>query len=222
MSDPVDGRFESEGRRRSWTVLTTRACRGPEGFRGGGQCLGVSGPRDVGGWPPWGRTRACAALRRPGLTWTATDTPIPAGDSQGCLRPLLPGPYPRPRVGGDYTRPSPPAGAAVTPDGAAPGRCGTAAAAYRSGRSPGSAQPYVASGGADRHRPEGRRRPTWHRWNTARTTTVDCARLGCWGAPARRAGWHAWSVDLWVSVGKRGTRVTNGSDTELPRSPKSE
>ncbi len=92
MSDPVEGKFRilstSDGGR-SWKVLPDRgmpaAQDGEAGFAASGQCLVASGPGDV--WLATGgaaRARVLHSADR-GLTWTATDAPVPAGDpARGC------------------------------------------------------------------------------------------------------------------------------------------
>ncbi|MER6351884.1 oxidoreductase, partial [Streptomyces sp. NPDC001634] len=87
LSDPVDGKFRilstSDGGR-SWTVLPSSgmpaAQDGEAGFAAGGQCLVTSGAHDV--WLATGGGAHARVLHSAdrGLTWTAADTPIPAGD----------------------------------------------------------------------------------------------------------------------------------------------
>uniref|UniRef100_UPI000E698538 WD40/YVTN/BNR-like repeat-containing protein n=1 Tax=Streptomyces scabiei TaxID=1930 RepID=UPI000E698538 len=87
MSDPVDGRFRilsTKDGGRSWAVLPNDgmppALEGEAGFAASGQCLVSSGPRDV--WMATGgaaRARVLHSADR-GLTWTAADTGVPAGD----------------------------------------------------------------------------------------------------------------------------------------------
>lgn len=87
MSDPVDGRFRilstGDGGR-SWKVLPSdgmpAALDGEAGFAASGQCLVASGPSDA--WLATGGGAHARVLhsRDRGRTWTAADTPIPAGD----------------------------------------------------------------------------------------------------------------------------------------------
>ncbi|MBM7172611.1 oxidoreductase, partial [Streptomyces sp. G44] len=87
MSDPVDGKYRilstADGGR-SWQVLPSAgmpaAQEGEAAFAASGQCLAASGPRDV--WLATGgaaRARVLHSADR-GLTWTAADAPVPAGD----------------------------------------------------------------------------------------------------------------------------------------------
>jgi photosystem II stability/assembly factor-like uncharacterized protein len=87
LSDPVDGKFRilstGDGGR-TWKVLPNAgmppAQEGEAGFAASGQCLVSSGPRDV--WLATGgaaRARVLHSADR-GLTWTASDVPVPAGD----------------------------------------------------------------------------------------------------------------------------------------------
>ncbi|GAQ73879.1 Ycf48-like protein [Streptomyces turgidiscabies] len=194
MSDPVDGRFRilstGDGGR-SWTVLPSdgmpAALEGEAGFAASGQCLVSSGPRDV--WLATGggaRARVLHSADR-GLTWTASDAPIPAGDpARGVFALAFRDRTHGLAVGGDYRadQTSPRAGA-VTTDG---GRTWTAAAtsppAYRSGVAwlPYSRTAALAVGptGTDLTTDAGR---TWKTVDTGSYDTVDCAPdLGCWAA----------------------------------------
>ncbi|MER6180009.1 oxidoreductase [Streptomyces sp. NPDC001652] len=194
MSDPVDGKFRilstSDGGR-SWKVLPNdgmpAALEGEAGFAASGQCLVASGPKDV--WLATGgaaRARVLHSSDR-GLTWTATDTPIPAGDpAKGVFALAFRDRTHGLAVGGDY-RPdqaSPQAGA-VTRDG---GRTWQPAAApppaYRSGVAwlPHSRTAALAVGptGTDLTTDGGR---TWRTVDTGSYDTVDCTSdLGCWAA----------------------------------------
>ncbi|MET8247006.1 oxidoreductase [Streptomyces sp. NPDC005202] len=194
MSDPVDGRFRllttSDGGR-SWKVLPSKgmpaALDGEAGLAASGQCLVASGPRDV--WLATGggaRARVLHSADR-GLTWTATDTPIPAGDpAKGVFALAF-----RDRthglvVGGDYrVDQASPGAAATTGDG---GRTwqpsATPPPAYRSGAAwlPHSRAAALAVGptGTDLTTDGGR---TWRTVDTGSYDTVDCAPdLGCWAA----------------------------------------
>ncbi len=87
MSDPVDGKYRllstADGGR-SWKVLPSAgmpaAQEGEAAFAASGQCLVASGPRDV--WLATGGRHARVVQHSAdrGLTWTAADAPIPAGD----------------------------------------------------------------------------------------------------------------------------------------------
>jgi photosystem II stability/assembly factor-like uncharacterized protein len=194
MSDPVDGRFRilstSDGGN-SWKVLPDAgmpaAQEGEAGFAASGQCLVASGPSDV--WLATGGAARARVLhsRDRGRTWTATDTPIPAGDpAKGVFALAFRDRTHGLAVGGDY-RPdqSSPQAAARTADG---GRTWQPAAqpppAYRSGAAwlPHSRTAALAVGptGTDLTTDGGR---TWRTVDTGSYDTVDCtADLGCWAA----------------------------------------
>ncbi|MDC2953873.1 oxidoreductase [Streptomyces gilvifuscus] len=194
MSDPVDGRFRilstGDGGR-SWKVLPSAgmppALDGEAGFAASGQCLVASGPSDV--WLATGggaRARVLHSADR-GLTWTAADTPIPAGDpAKGVFALAFRDRAHGLAVGGDYRADqASPRAAAVTGDG---GRTWRPAAApppaYRSGAAwlPHSRTAALAVGptGTDLTTDGGR---TWRTVDTGSYDTVDCAAdLGCWAA----------------------------------------
>ncbi|MDG4862591.1 oxidoreductase, partial [Streptomyces sp. T-3] len=87
LSDPVDGKYRilstSDGGR-SWKVLPNAgmpaAQEGEASFAASGQCLVSTGSKDV--WLATGGAARARVLHSGdrGLTWTATDSPIPAGD----------------------------------------------------------------------------------------------------------------------------------------------
>lgn len=194
MSDPVDGRFRilstGDGGR-SWKVLPSAgmpaALDGEAGFAASGQCLVASGPSDV--WLATGggaRARVLHSADR-GLTWTATDTPVPAGDpAKGVFALAFRDRTHGLAVGGDY-RPdqSSPQAAALTHDGGRTWQpAGTPPPAYRSGAAwlPHSRTAALAVGptGTDLTTDGGR---TWRTVDTGSYDTVDCtADLGCWAA----------------------------------------
>ncbi|MFE9811644.1 WD40/YVTN/BNR-like repeat-containing protein [Streptomyces sp. NPDC005548] len=194
MSDPVDGRFRilstSDGGR-SWKVLPGRgmpaAQEGEAGFAASGQCLVTSGPRDV--WLATGGAASARVLHSAdrGLTWTATDTPVPAGDpARGVFALAFRDRVHGLAVGGDYRADqASPRAAAVTADG---GRSWTTAdrppPAYRSGVTwlPHSRTSALAVGptGTDLTTDGGR---TWHTLDSGSYDTVDCTPdLGCWAS----------------------------------------
>ncbi|WP_200304232.1 WD40/YVTN/BNR-like repeat-containing protein [Streptomyces adelaidensis] len=194
MSDPVDGKFRilsTKDGGRSWTVLPNDgmppALDGEAGFAASGQCLVGSGPRDV--WLATGgaaRARVLHSADR-GLTWTATDTPVPAGDpARGVFALAFRDRAHGIAVGGDYRADQPsPQAAATTGDA---GRTWTSAAqpppAYRSGVSwlPHSRTTAIAVGptGTDLTTDGGR---TWRTVDTGSYDTVDCAPdRSCWAA----------------------------------------
>ncbi|MGW2741560.1 WD40/YVTN/BNR-like repeat-containing protein [Streptomyces sp. NPDC001450] len=194
MSDPVDGRFRilstSDGGR-SWRVLPADgmppALDGEAGFAASGQCLVTSGPRDV--WLATGGGAHARVLHSAdrGLTWTAADTPVPAGDpAKGVFALAFRDRTHGLAVGGDYRpdRTSPQA-AAVTADGGRTWRpAATAPPAYRSGAAwlPHSRGAALAVGptGTDLTTDGGR---TWRTIDTGSYDTVSCTRdLSCWAA----------------------------------------
>ncbi|AYN43497.1 oxidoreductase [Streptomyces dangxiongensis] len=194
LSDPVDGRFRllstADGGR-SWRVLPSDgmppALDGEAGFAASGQCLVTSGPRDV--WLATGGGAHARVLHSAdrGLTWTAADTPIPAGDpAKGAFALAFRDRTHGIAVGGDYRPDQPsPHDAAVTADG---GRTWRPAAvqppAYRSGAAwiPHSRGAALAVGpaGTDLTTDGGR---GWRTIDTGSYDTVACAPdLGCWAA----------------------------------------
>lgn len=194
MSDPVDGKFRilstSDGGR-SWKVLPNggmpAALEGEAGFAASGQCLVSSGPRDV--WLATGggaRARVLHSADR-GLTWTASDTPIPAGDgARGVFALAFRDRTHGLAVGGDYRadQASPRAGAVTTDGGRTWTTSATPPPAYRSGVAwlPHSRTAALAVGpsGTDLTTDAGR---TWKTVDTGSYDTVDCTPdLGCWAA----------------------------------------
>ncbi|MFM9592105.1 WD40/YVTN/BNR-like repeat-containing protein [Streptomyces scabiei] len=194
MSDPVDGKFRilsTKDGGRSWTVLPNEgmppALEGEAGFAASGQCLVSSGPRDV--WLATGgatRARVLHSADR-GLTWTAADTGVPAGDpARGVFALAFRDRAHGIAVGGDYRADQPsPRAAATTGDA---GRTWRPAAqpppAYRSGVAwlPHSRTTALAVGptGTDVTTDGGR---TWRTVDTGSYDTVDCAPdRGCWAA----------------------------------------
>ncbi len=194
MSDPVDGRFRilstGDGGR-TWKVLPgdgmPAAQEGEAGFAASGQCLVASGPKDV--WLATGgaaRARVLHSADR-GLTWTAADTPIPAGDpARGVFGLAFRDRTHGLAVGGDY-RPdqASPQAAARTGDGGANWRSAvTPVPAYRSGVAwlPHSRSSALAVGptGTDLTTDGGR---NWRTVDGGSYDTVDCTPdPGCWAA----------------------------------------
>ncbi|MEV0444845.1 oxidoreductase [Streptomyces spectabilis] len=194
LSDPVDGKYRilstADGGR-SWKVLPDEgmpaAQTGESAFAASGQCLVSAGPRDV--WLATGgaaRGRVLHSADR-GLTWTATDAPIPAGDpARGVFGLAFRDRTHGLAVGGDYRAGEPsPRAAAVTRDG---GRTWRPSArpvpAYRSGVAwlPYSRTTALAVGptGTDLTTDAGR---SWRTVDGGSYDTVDCAPdLGCWAA----------------------------------------
>ncbi|WP_373302089.1 WD40/YVTN/BNR-like repeat-containing protein [Streptomyces eurythermus] len=194
LGDPVDGRFRvlstADGGR-SWRLLPTEgmppARDGEAGFAASGQCLVASGPRDAwlatGGGP---HARVLHTADR-GLTWTAADTPVPAGDpARGVFALAFRDRAHGIAVGGDYRPGQPsPRSAAVTADGGRTWRPATTPPpAYRSGAAwlPHSRTEALAVGptGTDLTTDGGR---TWRTVDTGSYDTVACAPdRGCWAA----------------------------------------
>ncbi|WP_234436885.1 WD40/YVTN/BNR-like repeat-containing protein [Streptomyces maremycinicus] len=194
MSDPVDGKFRilstGDGGR-SWKVLPNAgmpaALDGEAGFAASGQCLVASGPRDV--WLATGgaaRARVLHSSDR-GLTWTAADTPVPAGDpARGVFAVAFRDRTHGLAVGGDYRadQPSPRAAAATGDAGRTWRPAATAPPAYRSGVAwlPHSRSAALAVGptGTDLTTDAGR---TWRTLDTGSYDTVDCTPdHACWAA----------------------------------------
>ncbi|MBT2492027.1 oxidoreductase [Streptomyces sp. ISL-96] len=196
MSDPVDGKYRilstGDGGK-SWTVLPNAgmpaAEPGEAAFAASGQCLVSAGPRDVWLATGGGATGRVLHSADRGLTWTAADATIPAGDpARGVFGLAF-----RDRdqdhglaVGGDYRTglPSPEA-AAVTADGGTTWhRSKTPPPAYRSGV---TWLPHTKSGalavgptGTNLTLDGGR---NWRTIDTGSYDTVDCAPdFGCWAS----------------------------------------
>lgn len=199
VSDPVDGKYRILSTRdggRSWTVLPSEgmpaALDGEASFAASGQCLVSAGSHDV--WLATGGGATARVLHSGdrGLTWSATGTPVPAGDpAKGVFALAFRDGDPRHgiAVGGDYRADqASPDAAAVSRDG---GATWTASPqppqAYRSGVSwlaqyPHGRSAAVAVGptGSDLTTDGGL---TWRTFDTGSYDTVDCAPDGgCWAA----------------------------------------
>ncbi|WP_078966322.1 WD40/YVTN/BNR-like repeat-containing protein [Streptomyces sp. WM6378] len=194
VSDPVDGKYRilstADGGR-SWNVLPGKgmpaAQPGEAGFAASGQCLVSSGPRDVWLATGGGATGRVLHSSDRGLTWTAAESTIPAGDpARGVFGLAFRDRTHGIAVGGDYRagQPSPQAAAVTGSGGRAWRQAATPVAAYRSGVAwlPHSRSSALAVGptGTDLTRDGGR---TWRTVDTASYDTVDCtADGGCWAA----------------------------------------
>lgn len=110
MGDPVEGKFRILATRdfgRSWTVLPDRGM--PEaateyGFAASGDCLVTAGRTAY-----FGSGGGAARVFRSqdyGLTWTATDSTIPAGESAGVFALAFRRPWQGVAVGGDFEDPT--------------------------------------------------------------------------------------------------------------------
>ncbi|MFI9202116.1 WD40/YVTN/BNR-like repeat-containing protein [Streptomyces sp. NPDC053048] len=193
LGDPVDGRFRvlatGDGGR-SWRVLPAAgmpaALPGEAAFAASGQCLVSAGPRDA--WIATGGATTSRVLHSAdrGRTWTATGTPVPAGDpARGVFALAFRDRAHGLAVGGNYRAGAPsPHAAAVTGDsGAHWTEAARPPAAYRSGVAwlPHSRTTALAVGptGSDVSTDGGRH---WHRFDTGSYDTVDCAPGACWAA----------------------------------------
>jgi photosystem II stability/assembly factor-like uncharacterized protein len=201
VSDPVDGKYRilstGDGGR-SWTVLPSggmpAALDGEASFAASGQCLVSAGSHDV--WLATGGAASARVLHSGdrGLTWTAADTPIPAGDSAKGVFALAFRDHDGHdagrgiAVGGDYRADQ------ASPDAAAVSRDGGASwtaspqppPAYRSGVSwlpyvyGRSAAIAVGPAGSDLSTDGGL---TWRTFDTGSYDTVGCAPDGgCYAA----------------------------------------
>jgi photosystem II stability/assembly factor-like uncharacterized protein len=209
VSDPVDGKFRilstADGGRH-WNLVDPAgmppALDGEFAFAASGTCLVTAG-RAHPGTEAWlatggGATARVLRTRDRGVTWTATDTPVPSGPSAGIYSLALRAHHGRPAqgiaVGGDYAVPTQaPNGAATSRDGGVtwttattpPGeyRSGVAwLAGAATGQWPAGAAPGVAVAvgptGSDLSRDGGR---TWQRFDTGSYDAVACTPDGaCW------------------------------------------
>ncbi|GGU28615.1 oxidoreductase [Streptomyces violascens] len=194
VSDPVDGKYRilstADGGR-SWHVLPNTgmpaALPGEAGFAASGQCLVSSGPRDVWLATGGGATGRVLHSSDRGLSWTAAESTIPAGDpARGVFGLAFRDRTHGLAVGGDYRAgQASPRAAAVTGNGGRAWRqAATPVAAYRSGVAwlPRTRSSALAVGptGTDLTRDGGR---TWRTVDTGSYDTVDCtADGGCWAA----------------------------------------
>jgi len=110
VSDPVDGKFRvvaTDDRGRSWHELPTDGMPDSDGeynFSASGDCLVISGKH---AW--FGSGGAAARVFHStdrGLTWTATDSTIPAGESAGVFSLAFKDPRHGLAVGGDFAAPT--------------------------------------------------------------------------------------------------------------------
>lgn len=194
MSDPVDGKFRilstSDGGR-TWAVSPSDgmppAQSGEAGFAASGQCLVSAGPQDV--WLATGGGATARVLHSAdrGLTWTASDAAIPAGDgAKGVFAVAFRDRTHGLAVGGDY-RPdqaSPEAAATSGDGGRTWRRAPSPPAAYRSGVSwlPHQRSAAIAVGptGSDVTMDAGR---TWRPFDTGSFDTVTCTQDdACWAS----------------------------------------
>jgi photosystem II stability/assembly factor-like uncharacterized protein len=205
LSDPVNGKFRilstSDGGR-SWAVLPDAgmppALAGEFAFAASGTCLVTASVGPTTAWFATGGSTSARVFRthNRGLTWTATNTPIPSSAAGGVFSLAFRDPWRGIAVGGDFLAPTAaPDGSATTVDG---GRTWTTSprepGEYRSAVAwiPRTVATAVTVGptGSDLSRDGGRR---WTRFDTSSFDAVSCARDGaCWasGAQGRVARLH--------------------------------
>ncbi|KGN41758.1 WD40/YVTN/BNR-like repeat-containing protein [Knoellia aerolata] len=192
VSDPVDGKFRilaTEDGGRSWEVLPDAGMpdsTGEANFSASGDCLTISG-RDAWFGSGGADSRVFHSTDR-GLTWTATDSGIPAGEAAGVFGLAFANPRQGVAVGGDFASPADGVDAAsTTRDGDSWSSAGDLThlgedAAYlrrlllvvgESGAVGGSS--VSADGGR-----------SWTRFSDVGFHTLDCTRDGaCWAAGGR-------------------------------------
>ncbi|MER5729099.1 oxidoreductase [Streptomyces sp. NPDC002138] len=194
VSDPVDGKFRilstADGGR-SWRVLPNAgmpdALPGEAGFAASGQCLVSAGASDV--WLATGGGASARVLHSAdrGVTWSAADSTLPAGDpAKGVFGLAFRDRGHGLAVGGDYRtgEASPKAGAVSADAGRSWRPAGAPPPAYRSGVAwipyTGAAALAVGPTGTDVTLDAGR---TWRPLGTGSFDTVDCTPdLSCWAA----------------------------------------
>ncbi len=192
MSDPVDGKFRILATRdsgRTWTVLPNDgmpAAPTEAGFAASGDCLVTAGHTAY-----FGSGGGASRVFRSddfGLTWTATDSTIPAGDAAGVFALAFRTPWQGIAVGGDFADPADGVDAvAVTSHG---GTWRSAGDLTHLGEDvaylPGGGQRVVVTGesgdvmGTSVSSDGGR---SWTRISDDGYHTLDCTRDGsCWAA----------------------------------------
>lgn len=192
VSDPVDGRFRvisTEDGGQSWEVLPDAGMPDSTGefnFSASGDCLAISG-RDAWFGSGGARSRVFHSTDH-GLTWTATDSTIPAGEAAGVFGLAFRNPHQGVAVGGDFAAPADGVDAsATTRDGSSWTSGGDLAhlgedAAYlrRSLVVVGESGPV---GGSSVSTDGGR---TWRQFSEVGFHTLDCTDDGaCWAAGGR-------------------------------------
>lgn len=192
VSDPVDGKFRiasTDDGGRSWEVLPDDGMpdsTGEANFSASGDCLTISG-HDAWFGSGGAQSRVFHSTDR-GLTWTATDSRIPAGEAAGVFGLAFRNPSKGVAVGGDFSAPADGVDAsAVTRDGETWTGGGDLAhlgedAAYLR-RSLITVGESGAVGGSSVSMDDGR---TWEQFSTVGFHTLDCTRDGsCWAAGGR-------------------------------------
>ncbi|KGN34121.1 oxidoreductase [Knoellia sinensis KCTC 19936] len=110
VSDPVDGKFRvasTEDGGRSWSVLPDAGMPDSTGefnFSASGDCLTISG-RDAWFGSGGAKSRIFHSTDR-GLTWTAAESTIPAGEAAGVFGLAFKNPRQGVAVGGDFAAPT--------------------------------------------------------------------------------------------------------------------
>ncbi|WP_432093595.1 WD40/YVTN/BNR-like repeat-containing protein [Streptomyces sp. bgisy100] len=193
LSDPVDGRYRllstADGGR-SWSVLPSagmpEAQPGDAAFAASGQCLTVSGSRDVWLATGGGPTARILHSADRGRTFEPAESTVPAGDpARGVFAVAFRGRHGI-AVGGDYRpgQPSPQAAATSRDSGRGWNPSRRPPTAYRSGVTwlPGVRTAAIAVGptGSDLTTDSGR---SWRTFDPGSFDTVDCA-------PARSAAYR--------------------------------
>ena len=192
VSDPVGGKFRilatADGGR-SWQVLPDSGMpdsTGEANFSASGDCLTVSG-RDAWFGSGGARSRIFHSTDR-GLTWTATDSGIPAGEAAGVFGLAFANPNQGVAVGGDFAAPADGVDAAsTTRDGDSWSSAGDLThlgedAAYLR-RTVVVVGESGAVGGSSVSTDGGR---SWTRFSDVGFHTLDCTRDGsCWAAGGR-------------------------------------
>ncbi len=205
-----------------------RACRPRRRARPGSRPVASAWSRPdrrTCGWPPAGRgTRARAALRRlRGLTWTASDIPIPAGDpARGVFALAFRDRAHGLAVGGDFSpdQPSPRGRRRGTTDGGTTWRSADRSpSSYRSGVAWLPVQPHRRPRGRPhRHGPHHRRRPHLadrrHRVVRHRGLHAGSGLLGRRRAGTGPPGWSADGARGRVFVRNVGIRSLNVRGSE--------
>jgi photosystem II stability/assembly factor-like uncharacterized protein len=188
VSDPVDGRFRiirTDDGGRSWEVLPAAGMpdsTGEYNFSASGDCLVTAG-RDAWFGSGGAASRVFRSSDR-GLTWTATDSTIPAGEAAGVFGLAFRGPHHGVAVGGDFAEPADGVDAvATTRDGRTWRGAGDlehlGEDAAWSGRRLVVVGESGAVGGSSVSYDGGR---TWERFSGTGFHTLDCAGAACWAA----------------------------------------
>ncbi len=189
VSDPVDGKFRIAATRdggASWQVLPDAGMpdsTGEYNFSASGDCLTTAGRT---AWFGSGGT-AARVFRSPdrGLTWTATDSTLQAGEAAGVFALAFRNPRQGVVVGGDFDP------AAAEPDGTATTRDGSSWTAGGDLAHLGEDVAWVSrrllvttgesgpEAGTSTSRDGG---ATWEQVSSTGFHTLDCVRGTCWAA----------------------------------------